>query len=301
MIPEISPQRSAKHGFAPSSIIERAAQHLDWTIAFGMRHNTQRGLEETTNQQPRPDPPRSNARPISSRAGGRRLLLTSRLCLASVVVAAAAAGTGIFLLTHYAGEKATAKSALATEAPAKASEATSLIRGLAMIPPAASTAQTATLAAQAPTLAASEWEARLTFGPPLSPSGWPKSEVAAPPAKMLEATSTVASPAPRNQPRVPTFSAVEIAGLLARGDWLFATGNVAAARLLYERAADAGEAQAAVRLGETFDPVYLDGSHLRGLHGDPEMAVFWYRHARDLGATGVASQLKKLKAKEGRN
>jgi hypothetical protein len=34
------PQRGAKPGFAPSSIIERAAQHLDWTIAFGMRHNT---------------------------------------------------------------------------------------------------------------------------------------------------------------------------------------------------------------------------------------------------------------------
>lgn len=100
---------------------------------------------------------------------------------------------------------------------------------------------------------------------------------------------------------MPTFSAVEIAGLLARGDWLFATGNVASARLLYERAAGAGEARAAVRLGETFDPVYLDGSHLRGLHGDPEMAVFWYRHARDLGATGVASRLKKLEAKEGRN
>jgi hypothetical protein len=303
MIPEMPPQRSAKPGSAPPSIIERAAQHLDWTIAFGMRHNTLRGLEETTNQQPRPEPPRipRASRLRSSRAGGRRPLLTSRLCLASVVVAAAAAGPGIFLLTHYAGEKATAKSALATEAPAKASEATSLIRGLAMMPPAASTAQTATLAGQAPTLAASEWEAKLTFGPPLSPPGWPKSEVAATPAKLLEATSTVASPAPRNQPNVPTFSGAEIAGLLARGDWLFATGDVASARLLYERAADAGEARAAVRLGETFDPVYLDGSHLRGLRGDPDMAVFWYRHARDLGATEVASRLKKLEAKEGRN
>ena len=298
MIPEKPPQRSAKPGFAPSSIIERAAQHLDWTIAFGMRHNTLRGLEETTNQQPRPDPPRipRASRLRFSRPGGRRLLWTSRLCLASVVVAAAAAGPGIFLLTHYAREKATAKSALATEAPAKASEATSLIPGLAMMPPAASTAQTATLAGQTPTLAASEWEAKLTFGPPLSPPGWPKSEVAATPAKMLEATSTVASPAPRNPPTVPTFSGAEIAGLLARGDWLFATGDVASARLLYERAADAGEARAAVRLGETFDPVYLDGSHLRGLRGDPDMAVFWYRHARDLGATEVASRLKKLEA-----
>ncbi len=302
MIPEMPPQRSAEPGFAPSSIIERAAQHLDWTIAFGMRHNTLRGLEETTNQQPRPDPAgiARASRLKSSRAGGYRLLLTSRLCLASVVVAVVA-GIGIFLLTHAASEKATVKRVLATEAPTKASEATSLIRGMAMMPQAASTAQTATLAGQATTPAPSEWEAKLTFGSPLSPPGWPKSEVAAAPAKTLEATSTVASPAPRNQPTVPTFSAAEIAGLLARGDWLLATGDIPSARLLYERAADAGEARAALRLGESFDPVYLGGSHLRGLQGDRDMAVFWYRHARDLGAIGVASRLKQLEAKEGRN
>ena len=289
MIPEMPPQRSAKPGFAPSSIIERAAQHLDWTIAFGVRHNSLRGLDETTNQQPRPDPP---GIPKASR--------TSRLCLATVAVAAAA-GTGIFLLTHAADEKVTAKRAVATEAPIKASEATSLMRGLAMMPPAATTAQTATLAGQAPTPAASEWEAKLTFDSPLSPPGWRKSEVAATPAKTLEATSTVASPAPRNQPTVPTFSGAEIAGLLARGDWLLATGDIAAARLLYERAADAGEARAAVRLGESFDPVYLDGSHVRGLQGNRDMAASWYRRARDLGAIGAASLLKKLEAKEGGN
>jgi len=122
---------------------------------------------------------------------------------------------------------------------------------LPTLPPAASTAQTATLARQAPRPAPSEWEAKLTFGSPLSPSSWSKSEVAATPAKALEATSTAASPAPRNQ---PTFSGAEIGGFLARGDWLFATGDIASARLLYERAADAGEARAAVRLGRVSIP-----------------------------------------------
>ena len=72
MIPEMPPQRNAKPGFAPSSIIERAAQHLDWTVAFGMRHNTLRGVEETTSQRPLPDPPRiaRASRLRSSRAGG---------------------------------------------------------------------------------------------------------------------------------------------------------------------------------------------------------------------------------------
>ena len=302
MIPEMPPQRSGKPEFAPSSIIERAAQHLDWTIAFGVRHNSLRGPEGTTNQQARPDPPGvAWTSRLRSSAGRCRLLLTSRLCLASVVVVAAATGTGIFLFTHAVDEKVTAKRAVATEAPTKASEATSLIRGMAMMPAAAAMAQTATIAGQAPTLAASEWEAKLTFDSPLSPPGWRKSEVAATPAKTLEATSNVASPAPRNQPTVPTFSGAEIAGLLARGDWLLATGDITAARLLYERAADAGEARAAVRLGETFDPVYLDGSHVRGLQGNRDMAASWYRRARDLGATGVASRLKKLEAKEGRN
>jgi hypothetical protein len=300
-IPEM-PQRSAEPGFVPASTIERAAQRLDWTIAFGIRHNTPARLQETLNQQPRPNPPRVGQASWlrSSRAGGPRLRLISRHCLASLIVVAAA-GTSVFLLTHSAGEKATAKGALATDAPAKASEATSLTRGSAMMPPAAGTAQSDTLAEPPPTPATSEWKAKLNLGPPLSPPNLLNPNVAGTPAKTPEATSTFTSPAPRNHATVPAFSATEIAALLARGDWLFATGDVASARLLYERAADAGEARAAVRLGETFDPVYLDDSHLRGLQGDPDTAVFWYRRARDLGATGVASRLKKLEAKERSN
>jgi hypothetical protein len=170
-----------------------------------------------------------------------------------------------------------------------------------MMRPAASRAQGDTLAGPAPTPAAPDWEAELNVVPPLSPPGWPTPKVAPTSAKTLETTSTFASLAARNQPTVPALSPAEITGLLARGDWLFATGDVASARLLYERAADAGEARAAVRLGDTFDPAYLHDSHLRGLQGDPDAAVFWFRHARDLGATGIASRLKKLEAKEGRN
>ena len=281
-IPGTPPQRDAKPGVAPPSTIERAAQHLDWTIAFGRRHNTPRGLEEITNQQCRPDRSRivraSWLR--SGRAGGSGLLPISGLCVAAALVAAAA-GTGIFLLAHFAGEKAASESAPATEAAAKASQATSLIRGLPIVPPAAGTAQSATTLSQPPTPAAIASEAQPNLGAPASPPGF--------------------APAPRNQPTMPAFSATEIAGLLSRGDWLFATGDLASARLLYERAADAGEARAAVRLGETFDPVYLDHSRLRGLHGDANTAVLWYRRARDLGATGVANRLNRLEAKEGRN
>ncbi|MBV8335272.1 MAG: hypothetical protein JO358_07490 [Alphaproteobacteria bacterium] len=95
----------------------------------------------------------------------------------------------------------------------------------------------------------------------------------------------------------PAYSGVEVTTLLARGDWLFATGDVDSARLLYERAAQAGDAQGAVRLAQTFDPVFLDRAHLRETRADTGMAVFWYRRARDLGAMGITSRLKSLEAK----
>jgi TPR repeat protein len=94
------------------------------------------------------------------------------------------------------------------------------------------------------------------------------------------------------------FSAENLAALLARGDTLLSVGDVASARLYYERAADAGGGLAAVRLGETFDPRFLDRAHLRGVSGDPAMALFWYRRARDLGAADVEALLKALETKK---
>jgi hypothetical protein len=117
-IPDVPPpQGSVKPGFARGSTIERAAQRLDWTTAFGMRHNSLRGLEGTRNQRSQPDP----ARPLRLRfghAGPTRPSLIFRVFVASVLTAAA--GTGTFLLTHSAEKKATAESERATEAPQKA-------------------------------------------------------------------------------------------------------------------------------------------------------------------------------------
>ena len=118
-----------------------------------------------------------------------------------------------------------------------------------------------------------------------------------PAAPTVETTSTVVAPGLPKPPTKPAFSGAKITTLLARGDWLFATGDIDSARLLYERAAEAGEAQGAVRLGETFDPIFLDRAQVREVRADAGMAVFWYRRARDLGATGITSRLKSLEAK----
>jgi TPR repeat protein len=93
------------------------------------------------------------------------------------------------------------------------------------------------------------------------------------------------------------LSAEEAAALLARGDTLLSIGDVTSARLFYERAADGGAGLAAIRLGETYDPVFLDRVHLRGVRADPGAALSWYRRARDLGASEAEVLLRAVETK----
>jgi hypothetical protein len=82
----------------------------------------------------------------------------------------------------------------------------------------------------------------------------------------------------------PPLSADEIAALVARGDGFLAAGDIASARLFFQRAADAGDSRAAMRMAMTFDAAFLDRAGARSLRSDPPQAAFWYQRARDLGA-----------------
>ena len=87
----------------------------------------------------------------------------------------------------------------------------------------------------------------------------------------------------------------EVKTLVARGDLLLGSGDVTSARLFYERAADAPDAQAALRLGESYDPHFLEKTHLRG-HGDVAAAIFWYERARELGVGEAAILLSSIRS-----
>lgn len=103
--------------------------------------------------------------------------------------------------------------------------------------------------------------------------------------------STAAAPAG------PHISAEEAAALLSRGDALFGVGDVASARLFYERAAEAGSGEAALRLGETYDPNFLERAKLRSIPGDPKAAIHWYWRARELGVAEAEILLKGMQTK----
>ena len=130
---------------------------------------------------------------------------------------------------------------------------------------------------------------------PLRPEQMPQPNASvATPAAPSAAATPQAPPPPVQSPAGQHLSTPEIAALVTRGDAFLSAGDIASARLFYERAADAGESAAALRLGATFDPNFLDRAGVRGSPGDPAQAESWYRRARDLGNAAAAERLKNL-------
>ncbi len=82
--------------------------------------------------------------------------------------------------------------------------------------------------------------------------------------------------------------------LIARGDARLDQGDIASARLFYERAADEGDARAARRLGNSFDPAFLARWGARFMRADPDQAARWYRRAGTLGDAEAAQDLAAL-------
>ena len=122
------------------------------------------------------------------------------------------------------------------------------------------------------------------------------SDVPAAPVPSAASSSPFTEPpvAPAPAAASPHPSTQEIAQFLARGDTLLYQGDVTSARLFYERAADAGDGQAALRLGATFDPAFRGWDVLRGVSADPTKARLWYQRARDLGEAEANRRLKSL-------
>ena len=86
----------------------------------------------------------------------------------------------------------------------------------------------------------------------------------------------------------------EITVLLKVGKDLIASGDIAAARLTLKRAADAGDAEAALALASTYDPYVLRELKVYGFPADAAMARAWYEKAKDLGSPVAPRRLEML-------
>jgi hypothetical protein len=94
------------------------------------------------------------------------------------------------------------------------------------------------------------------------------------------------------------LDAGEIGSLLTRGEQFVAKGDLAAARSLFERAAEAGDARAAFALAETYDPIVLQRRGEQGFAHDIAVARTWYERAREFGSSEASERLQMLASEE---
>jgi hypothetical protein len=148
-----------------------------------------------------------------------------------------------------------------------------------------------------------ETRTALVVGPPtmVAPQARPAVE---PPPKRPVVVAPPAPPAPaaRPEPRTPAARGPQLAPeekeraerMVSQGLRHQEQGNIGAARLFFQRAAEAGFAMGAIRLAATFDPVELARLNVQGVRPDRDEARRWYERARELGAAEADERLARL-------
>jgi hypothetical protein len=118
---------------------------------------------------------------------------------------------------------------------------------------------------------------------------WPPSPIV---AAQTEATAgELAISAPASQ-----LDREQLDSLVSRSEKLISEGDVAAARILLQRAAEARDSRAAFALGSTYDPIMLTILEVHGVAADISLARRWYDKARALGSAEAQRRLDILAA-----
>ena len=115
----------------------------------------------------------------------------------------------------------------------------------------------------------------------------PSEPMPALPASRSEALKTTAAP-------VQKLSPAEVELLLKHGQQFMTFGDIAAARVAFRRAAEAGDAAAALAMGATYDPLVLNRIGALGVRADPGLARTWYERAKDFGSPEAPRRIDML-------
>jgi hypothetical protein len=91
--------------------------------------------------------------------------------------------------------------------------------------------------------------------------------------------------------RTAKLSSEEQLRLLEKAKQHMTAGVIAAARMIYKKLADEGNAQAAYELAQTFDPDFLKGAAIVGLNPDIDQARKWYQKAAEMGLDSARAKV----------
>jgi len=109
-----------------------------------------------------------------------------------------------------------------------------------------------------------------------------------------QVTAAVAAAPPVAAVPPRRFDLDELSGLMKRAKSLIAVGDIAPARLLLERAAEAEDASAAYLLAQTYDPAVLGTQDTRSITPDPTKARRWYERAVQFGSADAQERLVQM-------
>jgi hypothetical protein len=82
--------------------------------------------------------------------------------------------------------------------------------------------------------------------------------------------------------------------LIKHGQKMVEVGYLAGARAYFKRAVEAGSGEAAVLLGATYDPAFLEKMGAQGIKPDLKEARSWYERAKQLGVADADAKLDEL-------
>jgi hypothetical protein len=149
----------------------------------------------------------------------------------------------------------------------------------------------AAVAPKAPALAPTPLAERFAA---VAPSVEPPTRLPARPVQTVAVPAAAPVAAPSEPAKTRVLDAEEIATLYRRSEELVAQGDIAGARLLLTRAAEAGDARSALALGATYDPAVLGKLGVLGVKPSPEKARGWYAKAAEFGSGEATRRLEVL-------
>ncbi|HEY7247374.1 MAG TPA: hypothetical protein VH678_26175 [Xanthobacteraceae bacterium] len=141
-------------------------------------------------------------------------------------------------------------------------------------------------------------------GTPIELARIETSQASAPsPAEVISVRSALAKAEPGDEenmasspPRsaVPALQPEDIDVLIAQGERFMNDGDIVTARMIFERAAKANNATAALALAAAYDPIVLSKLGALGVDTDVEKARWWYQKAQSLGSAQAVERLRAL-------
>ncbi len=121
--------------------------------------------------------------------------------------------------------------------------------------------------------------------------------IANPTPQNIAATIAPANSPPETASLVPAVATPvnpEAAGLIAKGDGLLNSGDLASARQFYLRANELGDAKGAYGVGRTYDPKIFAALNVQGLKPDSTKAAEWYKKASAGGVVAARTALENM-------